>query len=1008
MSSLFGSTSSLPQPDQKPLGQDLHRASTNEQATPLAVLYGKQRVGARFVGEPFDIVAESVTRKVGKQRSKVGTNYYASFPVWICHGPADGLHDIHLNGEPVFASQVEIAAQVLTSNGGVATFQTINPHGLESGDEVVIAGANEPDFNGEFTVTVASDRQFQYTVPATTPAGATGTIAARLKLDPILRDETNPDYADFTIPDFCEGTIYWGTEDQMPDEYLQTSGTEYPSWRGICYIVFKRLFFGFNQTSVQNIEVTASRFPDPTGTGSAVIDGEAYASNVAAELWLNHRYGLGRKPATLNTASVATVATQLENDGDLGISPLITRAEAARSIFTKLFEAFDLAPRIDPGGLLEFIALRPNVDPGSLPEITDSDLVEMPAFNPQDWGEVRTETRLKYTNRETAFKEDAPTPWFDQGVFSIIGDPDPLLLENTWITSPATAQRVTDAAGQRAATPEMTVRLRLRMDDTLYAQLLPGNQFTMDYSLRPTPGIVFRVRTRTYEDPALPEFTIEAIADRTSVYALAGDDDDSVDPPPPGDDPVVFTVQPAAYRFIEPPSKLTGGTLAIVPLVSRRDVRDDSFQVYLGSSYEFEQNDEIVDLVPQMTGASTPSGNASASSTFAGGVDPWKAFDKNLVQTWTSNGSAPQWLKYQFPAAVVVNRYSVASTGNNNSPAAWTLEGSNNDADWTVIDAITTSGLGAGIPKNFDVSNTTAYTYYRLNVSSVVSGTRVQIYELGLFGIEDGGSIEVTSFDLLSSHSHFAWAGEFIALYPSDTQTLDLVQGALVQLAGPDLILPAVDEFQAVSGDLLLFAGDEIMAVLGMELIGTGYYKVFLGRGWFGTPIVEHVAGEDAYIAWKSDLLLMEHPSFEPGNTATFKLTYRDASAADSDPFNFAIAGLAFAVPPPIGLAVNSETRFPEFTADTIDLAWELPDPGDVLLSGTNELFIRLEFLIAAAVVFTKDVAWPLKATTVDWSDLSGGGKEDFSVRALMITNTGWNEVAGTTSTELLVKYVAP
>ena len=72
--------------------------------------------------------------------------------------------------------------------------------------------------------------------------------------------------------------------------------------------------------------------------------------------------------------------------------------------------------------------------------------------------------------------------------------------------------------------------------------------------------------------------------------------------------------------------------------------------------------------VPTMTGATTPSGEASASTTSADRY-AWKAFANDETLFWmASSASYPQWLAYKFPTAVKIYAFELdneTSSGNN-------------------------------------------------------------------------------------------------------------------------------------------------------------------------------------------------------------------------------------------------------------------------------------------------------------------------------------------------------
>ena len=64
----------------------------------------------------------------------------------------------------------------LTRSGSTVTAVTSSNHNLASNLSVVIAGANESDYNGTFTITVLSETSFSYEITGTPTTPATGTI----------------------------------------------------------------------------------------------------------------------------------------------------------------------------------------------------------------------------------------------------------------------------------------------------------------------------------------------------------------------------------------------------------------------------------------------------------------------------------------------------------------------------------------------------------------------------------------------------------------------------------------------------------------------------------------------------------------------------------------------------------------------------------------------------------------------------------------------------------------
>jgi hypothetical protein len=115
-------------------------------------------------------------------------------------------------------------------------------------------------------------------------------------------------------------------------------------------------------------------------------------------------------------------------------------------------------------------------------------------------------------------------------------------------------------------------------------------------------------------------------------------------------------------------------------------------------------------------------GTASASNENAPNVAAL-AFDGDTGTYWDASQTYPIIIKYALSVAKTVAKYSVFFT-NAYIANDWTFEGSNNNADWDVLDTVTgyaTSG-GTCIRDVTNFTNTEAYLYYRLNITACHTG----------------------------------------------------------------------------------------------------------------------------------------------------------------------------------------------------------------------------------------------------------------------------------------------
>ena len=79
-----------------------------------------------------------------------------------------------VDDEVAFGPLVSVSS--ISHSGGTATVTTSTAHGYVTGADVTIAGANESEFNGRFSITKTGDTTFTYT--GGTGASATGTITS--------------------------------------------------------------------------------------------------------------------------------------------------------------------------------------------------------------------------------------------------------------------------------------------------------------------------------------------------------------------------------------------------------------------------------------------------------------------------------------------------------------------------------------------------------------------------------------------------------------------------------------------------------------------------------------------------------------------------------------------------------------------------------------------------------------------------------------------------------------
>jgi len=131
-------------------------------------------------------------------------------------------------------------------------------------------------------------------------------------------------------------------------------------------------------------------------------------------------------------------------------------------------------------------------------------------------------------------------------------------------------------------------------------------------------------------------------------------------------------------------------------------------------------------IVPKMTAANLPSPYVvSASSELLPHYAAWEVFTNSyeLNDSWITNASPTGWLKVDLGAGneIVVRKYTLIpinhSTGPVRSPRDWTLQGSNNDSDWDILDTQEDISFALYENKTFTFSNSVSYRYYKIDVT---------------------------------------------------------------------------------------------------------------------------------------------------------------------------------------------------------------------------------------------------------------------------------------------------
>lgn len=193
----------------------------------------------------------------------------------------------------------------------------------------------------------------------------------------------------------------------------------------------------------------------------------------------------------------------------------------------------------------------------------------------------------------------------------------------------------------------------------------------------------------------------------------------------------------------------------------------------------YVSNASATALIPTMTSNTDPSGACTASDdTYYVNYPRWKAVDKDTGTYYWSYGSGPWWFAYQFASTPsVVTSYTVTST-TAEGPKDFTLQGSNDGSSWTTLDTQTgITSWGTPGTKTFTFSNSTTYSYYKLNVTATNQYQNLFV-SFNEFDVKAAAALTASSESTIKTQGSYSLKGVATtgALNKTLTRTLSTTQ----------------------------------------------------------------------------------------------------------------------------------------------------------------------------------------------------------------------------------------
>lgn len=109
-----------------------------------------------------------------------------------------------------------------------------------------------------------------------------------------------------------------------------------------------------------------------------------------------------------------------------------------------------------------------------------------------------------------------------------------------------------------------------------------------------------------------------------------------------------------------------------------------------------------------------------------------KLIDNNINSKFLLFNFSTVWAQLEFATPQTTGAYTMTSANDapERDPKNWTLEGSDNGTDWTVLDTRTDQSFGSRfLTVKYTFNNQVAFRFYRLNITAVQNSTLFQLAE---------------------------------------------------------------------------------------------------------------------------------------------------------------------------------------------------------------------------------------------------------------------------------------
>nr|WTB29861.1 GH92 family glycosyl hydrolase [Streptomyces sp. NBC_00830] len=207
--------------------------------------------------------------------------------------------------------------------------------------------------------------------------------------------------------------------------------------------------------------------------------------------------------------------------------------------------------------------------------------------------------------------------------------------------------------------------------------------------------------------------------------------------------PVLALIAAPAASATAQPGKFSSSFESLDPQPATSTVEGDAngkpVQANLSGSSPTGLPGSLLGQVSAVTAsAENPPGEAAANLKDGNPSTKWLAFNPT------------GWVTYQLAKPAVVVRYSLTSANDapSRDPKDFTVQGSNDGSTWTDLDKRTGESFSGRFATNtYNFTNTTAYGYYRLNITANSGDSLVQFAD---WNISDGSNVKPPTTPMVS------------------------------------------------------------------------------------------------------------------------------------------------------------------------------------------------------------------------------------------------------------------